>query len=118
EYALNEGLINTDFIDNSAGVDCSDHEVNLKILLGSQVKANKLTQNQRDKLLSSLTEEIAEIVLHDNYQQALVMSFSAFHAQKNVGLHQNYIKELESIGLLNIHVEHIPNEKHMIERKA
>lgn len=118
EYALNGGLINTDFIDNSAGVDCSDHEVNLKILLNQEVQKGKLTETKRNHLLASMTDEVGKLVLTDNYYQALVMSFTAFHANKNIGLHQAYIKELESIGILNRKVEFLPDDKKLSERKA
>ncbi|HEX4046147.1 MAG TPA: NAD-glutamate dehydrogenase domain-containing protein, partial [Gammaproteobacteria bacterium] len=118
EYALTGGLINTDFIDNSGGVDCSDHEVNLKILLDQEVKKHKLTENKRNLLLASMTDEVADLVLQDNFNQALVMSFSAFHAAKNLGLHQNYIKELETLGVLNRKVEFLPDDKQLVERKA
>jgi glutamate dehydrogenase len=118
EYALKGGLINTDFIDNSAGVDCSDHEVNLKILLDNEVQKGKLSLNKRNQLLSSLTKEVAEIVLYDNYNQALVMSFSAFAAKKNITLHSNYIRELEALDILNRQVEFLPDDKELLERKA
>lgn len=118
EYALNGGLINTDFIDNSAGVDCSDHEVNLKILLNQAVEHGPLTMKKRNTLLAGLTDEIAKLVLSDNYNQALVMSYSASHAIKNIGLHTSYIKELESIGILNRAVEFLPTDKELLERKA
>lgn len=118
EYALKGGLINTDFIDNSAGVDCSDHEVNLKILLDNEVRKKKLSHKKRNTLLASLTDEVADLVLTDNYQQALVMSFSAFHAKRNINLHIDYIKELETAGILNREVEYLPDEKTLLERKA
>lgn len=118
EYALKGGLINTDFIDNSAGVDCSDHEVNLKILLNQEVKKKKLTEKNRNQLLASVTDEVAILVLKDNYYQALIMSFSAFHAKKNIGLHTEYIKELETQGVLNRQVEYLPDDKQLVERKA
>ncbi|VVC76874.1 NAD-specific glutamate dehydrogenase [Aquicella siphonis] len=118
EYALNNGLINTDFIDNSAGVDCSDHEVNLKILLNAEVQKRKLSQKKRNDLLASLTQEVADLVLYDNYSQALIMSISAFSAAKNMSLHTNYIKELESQGILNRRVEFLPDDKELVERKA
>ena len=118
EYALKGGLINTDFIDNSAGVDCSDHEVNLKILLDHEIETGKLAQKNRNPLLASLTDEVGSLVLKDNYHQALVMSFSAFHAKSNIGLHQNYIKELETLGVLNRKVEFLPDDKKILERKA
>ncbi|MBX3708382.1 MAG: NAD-glutamate dehydrogenase [Gammaproteobacteria bacterium] len=118
EYALKGGLINTDFIDNSAGVDCSDHEVNLKILLEDEIRKGKLSQSKRNTLLASLTQEVAELVLSDNYSQALVMSFSAFSAKKNMTLHSNYIKELENLKILHRRVEFLPDDKELVTRKA
>lgn len=118
EYAVKGGLINTDFIDNSAGVDCSDHEVNLKILLDNQVQKGSLSQKKRNALLVSVTDEVATLVLKDNYYQALVMSFSAFHAKRNIGLHTDYIKELENQGILNRKVEFLPDDRELLERKA
>lgn len=118
EYALTGGLINTDFIDNSAGVDCSDHEVNLKILLDDEIHKGKLTLASRDKLLFSLTQEMADLVLHDNIAQAEVMSFAAFHSAHNIGLHISYIHELETLGVLNRALEFLPDDKKLLERKA
>ncbi|HLB42947.1 MAG TPA: NAD-glutamate dehydrogenase domain-containing protein [Gammaproteobacteria bacterium] len=118
EYALKGGLINTDFIDNSAGVDCSDHEVNLKILLNQEVKNKRLSEKKRNALLTVTTQEVASLVLQDNYNQALIMSLSAFHAKKLIGLHQNYIKELENQGILNRHIEYLPDDKKLLERKT
>jgi glutamate dehydrogenase len=118
EFALKGGLINTDFIDNSAGVDCSDHEVNLKILLNRQVALRKLSKNKRNELLAKVEPEVAELVINDNYQQALVMSYTAYRSTNNIGLHTSYIKELETKGILNRVVEFLPDEKKLIERKA
>lgn len=118
EFALKGGLINTDFIDNSAGVDCSDHEVNLKILLDREVHNKKLTFDNRNKLLASLTDKVAQLVLKDNYNQALVMSFSAYHANLNISLHHNYLKELEKLNIVNRKVEYLPDDKTLLERKA
>lgn len=118
EYAMKGGLINTDFIDNSGGVDCSDHEVNLKILLDREIREKRLTEKNRNKLLASLTQEVAQLVLHDNYNQALVMSFSAFHAKKNIALYTHYIGELEKQQLIDREVEGLPDEKILLERKA
>ena len=75
EYALNGGLINTDSIDNSAGVNCSDHEVNIKILLNREMQNGTLTKQKRNQLLTKMTEDVARLVLKDNYAQALVLSF-------------------------------------------
>lgn len=97
EYALIGGLINTDFIDNSAGVDCSDHEVNLKILLNKQVGKGNFTFNKRNKLLAQMTNEVAKLVLNDNYNQALTMGYSKDHAVKLFGLYQIYLKDLEDV---------------------
>lgn len=116
-YALTGGLINTDFIDNSAGVDCSDHEVNLKILLDKQVDLGKLSQKKRNEILASMTQEVANLVLDDNYNQALAMSIAAFYAKRNIGLHQTYIKEMESLGILNRSLEYLPDDKTLLERK-
>jgi glutamate dehydrogenase len=118
EYSLNGGLLFTDFIDNSAGVDCSDHEVNLKILLDNEVLCHRLTEAQRNNLLTSLTQEVANLVLSDNHNQALVLSYSAYSAKKNIGLHIDYIKDLEVRWGLNRKVEFLPNDKLLVERKA
>lgn len=117
EYALTGGLIITDFIDNSAGVNCSDHEVNLKILLDSEACKGNLTQDDRNTLLTSLTHEVASHVLVDNHNQATVINYSVFSAKKNISLHTDYIKELETQGILNRRVEFLPTEKELIERK-
>lgn len=118
EYAMKGGLINTDFIDNSAGVDCSDHEVNLKILLNHEVQKGKLTEKSRNELLASLTQEISSLVLLDNYNQALAMSYAGYTAKKHITLHTQYIKELEAQGLLNRQVEFLPDDRQLAERKA
>ena len=73
EFALGGGRIFTDFIDNSAGVDCSDHEVNIKILLGGAVADGELTVPARDALLAEMTDEVAALVLRDNYEQATAL---------------------------------------------
>lgn len=118
EYALIGGLINTDFIDNSAGVDCSDHEVNLKILLDTQVQNDKLKWKKRNEIMASLTDEVSELVLKDNYNQALVMSVAAKMAKEQINLYSDYIRELNSLGVLNRRVEFLPDEKQLTERKT
>ena len=74
EFAQRGGRINTDFIDNSAGVDCSDHEVNIKILLGGVMLAGDMTEKQRNNLLEDMTDEVAQLVLRDNYLQTQALS--------------------------------------------
>lgn len=118
EYALTGGLINTDFIDNSAGVDCSDHEVNLKILLNEDVAKGTLSETKRNQVLASVTQEVANLVLSDNFQQAMVMSIAAFSSKDNISIHQTHIKELEALGELNRPVEFLPDDKTILERKA
>lgn len=118
EFALNGGLINTDFIDNSAGVDCSDHEVNLKILLDKEIRQGRMTLPERNKLMASLTQELTELLLRDNYNQALILSFSNFAAKNSIGLHTDYLKELEIQGQVNRCVEYLPNDKELVERKT
>ncbi len=118
EYALNGGLINTDSIDNSAGVDCSDHEVNLKILLTDARKSGHLSDKKRAQLIFSVTDEIAQLVLQDNYNQALAMSFAAHLAKDKVAIETNYINDLEAAGLINRKVEYLPDNKELMDRKA
>ena len=118
EYALQGGLINTDFIDNSAGVDCSDHEVNLKILLNQEVDKGNLTEAGRNKLLASMTQEVGDLVLDDNYKQALILSFASFSAKDYIGMHINYIKDMEVANVINRAVEFLPDEKKLAERKG
>ncbi|OIZ99475.1 NAD-glutamate dehydrogenase [Rickettsiella grylli] len=118
EYALNGGLIYTDFIDNSAGVDCSDHEVNCKILLNAVVTAGEMSFEERNTLLAEMTDEIAKLVLYDNYCQTRTISLAAMHAQQELEFHRRYIQELEQHGKLNRALEFLPDEKALLERKA
>ncbi|MBA2652781.1 MAG: NAD-glutamate dehydrogenase [Tatlockia sp.] len=118
ECALNGGLIFTDSIDNSAGVDCSDHEVNLKILLDSQVKIGKLTEKKRNELLFAATNEVANLVLTDNYEQALLLSYSAYRAKANLSLHIEYIKYMVLQRIVDRSINFLPDEKKLLERKA
>jgi len=118
EYALKGGLINTDFIDNSAGVDCSDHEVNIKILLNNEMHKGNLTEKKRNQFLFKMTKEVGQLVLKDNYNQALVMSFSSVHSIKYTSLYETYIKDLELTADLDRAVEFLPDEKQIHERQA
>lgn len=118
EYALKGGLIYADFIDNSGGVDCSDHEVNLKILMDKEVVKGNISEEARNELLASLTQQVAELVLADNYSQALTLSFSAFSAKETLTLHTEYINELELRGLINRLVDGIPDAKALSERRS
>src|SRR5919198_1558947 len=100
-YALRGGRIFMDAIDNSAGVDCSDHEVNIKILLDAIVADGDLTGKQRNALLAEMEDEVAALVLRDNYEQAQAISTSVAQAASMVEVHGRYVDTLEESGLLN-----------------
>jgi glutamate dehydrogenase len=118
EYALAGGLIYTDAIDNSAGVDCSDHEVNIKILLNQLVASGDMTTKQRNELLSSMTAEVAELVLADNVAQTLALAIARVQAAPMVNVHVRYIQQLEREGWLNRELEFIPSDKQLSDRAA
>ncbi|UNK57385.1 NAD-glutamate dehydrogenase [Pseudoxanthomonas daejeonensis] len=111
-------LLNTDFIDNSAGVDTSDHEVNIKILLNDVVRAKKLTMPARNKLLASMTDEVARLVLFDNYRQNQAISLMERMSVKRLGSKQHFIRTLESQGLLDRQIEFLPSDAELSARKA
>ena len=110
------GRINTDFIDNSAGVDTSDHEVNLKILLDRVVKAGDQTEEQRNELLAAMTEEIADLVLRDNYEQNLALANAAANAAPMLHVHEDWIRKLERDGLINRELEGLPSSREVRRR--
>src|SRR3712207_6386814 len=116
EYALEGGRIYTDAIDNSAGVDCSDHEVNIKILLDSIVESGDMTVKQRNELLAEMTEEVARLVLRDNYQQTQALSNAVAQAASMVDVHARYIRALEHAGKLNRELER--SEEHTSELQS
>ena len=118
EYSLQGGIVNTDFIDNSAGVDCSDHEVNIKILLNGLVTKGDMTKEQRDKLLERMTNEVAELVLLDNYEQTQMLSLETSVAQQTMDLLRYYINDLERLGRLDRKLASLPDDKTLIERKT
>ncbi|TCJ16133.1 NAD-glutamate dehydrogenase [Rubrobacter taiwanensis] len=118
EYALGGGRIYMDAIDNSAGVDCSDHEVNIKILLDSVVESGDMTEKQRNELLEEMTEEVASLVLRDNYLQTQAISNSVAQANSMAEVHARYIRALESSGVLNRELEFLPQEEEIAERKS
>ena len=118
EYALNGGLINTDAIDNSAGVDCSDHEVNIKILLGAAVLKGALTIEQRNDVLATMTDEVGELVLDDNRAQTLALAIARRQALPMVNVHSRYLNLLEAEGWLNRALEFLPTDRQIAERQA
>lgn len=117
EFALNGGLIYTDFIDNSGGVSCSDKEVNIKILLDLIVAAGDLTLKQRNELLVDMTDEVADLVLRENYMQTRAINLMAIQAFRSVGLHTRYMRELDRAGKLDRKIEYLPDEKSLLERR-
>ena len=117
EYGLNGGRSNTDFIDNVGGVDCSDHEVNIKILLNAVVARGDLTEKHRNELLEEMTDSIAELVLQNNYRQVQAVSLAEFQATERSGEYQRFITALESTGRLDRDLEFIPSDEVIAERK-
>ncbi|MGB3681820.1 MAG: NAD-glutamate dehydrogenase [Rubrobacteraceae bacterium] len=118
EYALNGGKINMDAIDNSAGVDCSDHEVNIKILLDSVVGSQDMTLKQRDELLAEMTDEVAKLVLRNNYGQAQALSNAVAQSASMAEVHARYINALEDSGRLNRALEFLPTGEQIADRKS
>ncbi|MEV0617012.1 NAD-glutamate dehydrogenase [Nonomuraea sp. NPDC050404] len=117
EFALNGGLVNTDFIDNSAGVDTSDHEVNIKILLDQVVRDGELTDKQRNQVFTSMTDEVADLVLRDNYAQNVVLAATRTQAVEMLHIHARYLRKLERDGLVNRELEFLPSDKTLAERR-
>ncbi len=118
EYALAGGRINTDFIDNSGGVDCSDREVNIKILLEEAIHRKKLSRSKRNDLLVQMKDEVAALVLANNYAQTQALSMMASRAAERLGEHARLIRVLEQEGLLDRALEFLPNEEQLEERRA
>ncbi|MBK7661458.1 MAG: NAD-glutamate dehydrogenase [Betaproteobacteria bacterium] len=118
EFARRGGRIFTDAIDNSAGVDCSDHEVNIKVLLGLVVADGELTVKQRDKLLAQMTEEVGHLVLADNYFQTQSLSVSGVRGEKLLDAQAAFMRALEKMGRLNRAVEFLPADDEILERRA
>jgi glutamate dehydrogenase len=117
EFARRGGRLNSDFIDNSAGVNCSDVEVNLKILLNGAVRAREITQAARNRLLVQMTGEVAGLVLRNNYLQGQAISTSEFQSKQRLGESAYVIRALERAGDLNRSLEFLPSEEDLAERR-
>ena len=117
-YARAGGRIYMDAIDNSAGVDCSDHEVNIKILLDTIVADGDLTGEQRNAILAEMGDEVAALVLRDNYEQTQAISSSTAQAVSMVEVHERYVRSLEQDGTLNRELEVLPTDEGFDERQA
>ncbi|MFD9703766.1 NAD-glutamate dehydrogenase [Lentzea sp. NPDC059081] len=109
EFARTGGKVNTDALDNSAGVDCSDHEVNIKILLDHLVREGSVEQQQRNEVLAEMTDEVGELVLADNYSQNNVLGVSRAHAAPMLSVHARLTADLEARGALNRKLEAMPS---------
>jgi glutamate dehydrogenase len=118
EFARAGGRIYTDAIDNSAGVDCSDHEVNIKILLNAVVADGELTGKQRDKLLADMTGDVAALVLNDNRQQTQILSVMAASASALFDDQVRYMRKLEKAGKLNRALEYLPDDEEVAKRRT
>jgi glutamate dehydrogenase len=118
EYALAGGRINTDAIDNSAGVDCSDHEVNIKILLDTVVADGELTGKQRDRLLAGMEADVAAMVLRDNYDQTAALANALAQSGPMVDVHARYLRRLEADGKLDRALEFLPSDEVLAQRRS
>lgn len=118
EYALGGGAVNTDFIDNAGGVNCSDHEVNIKILLDDQVRNGDLTTKQRNQLLVQMTDEVSALVLQGNETQALALSVAHSRAARGMEEFIRFIQSLSLNGYLNRELEFIPDDEVLRARRV
>jgi glutamate dehydrogenase len=118
EYSLAGGRVNTDFIDNSAGVDTSDHEVNIKILLQSQVSRGELTGEARGQLLHEMTDEVASLVLQQNYQQNRALEAARAQAAQMLHVHTRYLRRLEREHRILRRLDSLPGDREIAERRS
>ncbi len=118
EAAQHGVLLNTDFIDNSAGVDTSDHEVNIKILLNDAVHRGEMSVEERNALLAQMTAEVEQLVLFDNYRQNQAISVMERMSVARLGSKQHFIRTLEAQGLLDRALEYLPSDAEFSERRA
>ncbi|UTF60471.1 NAD-glutamate dehydrogenase [Gilvimarinus sp. DA14] len=118
EFCRSGGACNTDFIDNSAGVDCSDHEVNIKIALAELVKAGELDFAERNQLLEQMTDAVARDVLNNNYRQTQAISLVQRDALSRTSELRRFINQLEDTGRLNRALENLPSDEALLERQA
>lgn len=119
EYGLtSEGYLNTDFIDNAGGVDCSDHEVNIKILLDRIVNAGDLTEKQRNNMLEKMTDDVRELVLRNNYRQTQAISIASAGTVLRLEEYRRLMNSMEAEEKLNRSLEFLPDEEDLADRKA
>jgi glutamate dehydrogenase len=118
EYSLGGGLMNTDFIDNSAGVDTSDHEVNIKILLADAIRDGAIPASARHELLNEMTDEVASLVLRHNYGQNMALAVTRAQAPSLLHVHARYLRKLIRDKRLNPEQDVLPNEREIAERRS
>jgi glutamate dehydrogenase len=118
EFAVSGGLVYTDAIDNSAGVDCSDHEVNIKVLLDGLVREGELTGKQRNQLLEEMTDEVAELVLVHNRAQTLALLIARRQSLSMVNVHARYLDTLAADGHVDRVLDGLPTDKQIAERQS
>ena len=118
EYAQHGGLCYTDSIDNSAGVNCSDIEVNIKILLSQLVKAGRITEDQRNSLLIEMTDDVADFCLENNYYQSQIIDNITLHAPQRMHEHARFMRHLEREKIMSRFLEYLPNDDQVTERIA
>jgi len=118
EFALAGGRLNADFINNSAGVASSDHEVNIKILLGEVIEKGEFSRKQRDRLLVQMTNELAEHVLMDNYRQSMALTHAEAQSATLIDEAARFMRSLERAGVLDRQVEFLPDEETIAERQT
>ncbi|MBB6170162.1 glutamate dehydrogenase [Nocardiopsis mwathae] len=118
EFALAGGRVNSDFVDNSAGVDTSDHEVNIKIMLDREVRAGRLDKDERDRLFLGMTDEVADLVLANNYAQNVVLAAARKQSEGMLHVHQRYMRQLERTGQLKRKLENLPDDKAIALRRS
>lgn len=117
EYALSGGRVNTDFIDNSAGVDCSDHEVNIKILLNDVMKAHDMTIQQRNQLLAKMTGNVGELVLENNKKQNLAITLASIQLPRGLHLYERFMQVNSLLGNIDRRLEFLPDAKLLHHRQ-
>ena len=118
EYSLGGGLVNTDFIDNSAGVDTSDHEVNIKILLADAIRAGEMPAAARHQLLNDMTDDVAGLVLRHNYGQNMALAASRAQAPSLLHVHARYLRKLVRDKRLDPELDELPGEREIAERRS
>ncbi|MFT4520420.1 MAG: glutamate dehydrogenase [Halioglobus sp.] len=118
EFCQNGGICNTDFIDNAAGVDCSDNEVNIKILLDTLAAVGKLSVEQRNETLRDMTNDVADLVLHSNYRQTLAISLAGHNRDQQQHDYVRFMQFLEEMGALDRQLEYLPDDEQLRELTA